>query len=61
MELHRLDRDPGESTNLVQEHPAVAAEMLKRLQKFRRLKTDGIPDFLEGKKGFVAPVDWVIE
>ena len=60
VELHRLDRDPGESTNLVQEHPAVAAEMLKRLQKFRRLKIDGIPDFLEGKKGFVAPVDWVI-
>jgi arylsulfatase A-like enzyme len=61
VELLHLDRDPGESTNLVQEHPAVAAEMLKRLQKFRRLKIDGIPDFLEGKKGFVAPMDWVIE
>ncbi|HIE95728.1 MAG: arylsulfatase [Fuerstiella sp.] len=61
VELFRLDRDPSESTNLLQDHPDVAAAMLQRLQAFRRLKIDGIPNFLEGKQGFEAPRDWVIE
>ncbi len=61
VELFRLDRDPFESKNLLKDHPGVAAAMLKRLQVFRRLKIDGIPDFLEGKKGFEAPRDWMIE
>ncbi len=61
VELFRLDRDPSESKNLLKDHPGVAAAMLKRLQVFRRLKIDGIPDFLEGKKGFEAPRDWMIE
>ncbi len=61
VELFRLDRDPSESKNLSSKHPDVVAAMLKRLQAFRRLKIDGIPPFLEGKKGFEAPKDWVIE
>lgn len=60
VELFRLDNDPAEATNLVEKHPEVAADMLKRMQEHRRLKISGIPDFLEGKKGFVAPKDWVI-
>ena len=60
IELFRLDRDPGEQTDLVAEHPDVAARFLERLQEFRRLKIKGIPDFREGRKGFVAPKDWVI-
>ncbi len=61
VELFRLDRDPSESKNLLQDHPGVAAAMLKRLQAFRRLKIDGIPDFREGRQGFEAPKDWMIE
>jgi arylsulfatase A-like enzyme len=61
VELFRLDRDPAESRNVLKDHPGVAAAMLKRLQTFRRLKIDGIPDFLEGKRGFEAPKDWMIE
>ena len=61
VELFRLDRDPSESKNLLKERPDVAAAMLKRLQDFRRLKIDGIPNFLEGKKGFEAPKDWMIK
>jgi len=61
VELFRLDRDPSESKNLLRDHPDVAVAMLKRLQAFRRLKIDGIPHFLEGKKGFEAPKDWLIE
>ena len=61
VELFRLDRDPSESKNLLQDHPDVAAAMLKRLQTFRRLKIDNITNFQEGRKGFKAPKDWVIE
>lgn len=61
VELFRLDLDPVESRNLLEEHPKVAADMLKRLQAHRRLKIGGVPDFLEGKKVFVAPKDWVIK
>ncbi len=61
VELFRLDFDPSESKNLLKERPDVAAAMLKRLQGFRRLKIDGIPNFLEGKEGFEAPKDWMIK
>ena len=61
MNLFRLDRDPSESKNLLQDQPIIAAAMLKRLQTFRRLKIDGIPNFLEGKTGFEAPKDWKIQ
>jgi arylsulfatase B len=61
VELFRLDRDPSESKNVLQDHPDVAAAMLKRLQAFRRLKIDGFPSFQEGRKGFKAPKDWMIE
>ena len=61
VELFRLDHDPSESKNLLNVHPGIAAAMLKRLQAFRRLKIDGIPDFLDGKNGFKAPQDWMIE
>ena len=61
VELFRLDSDPGESKNLLAEHPGVAADMLKRLQAFRRLKIKGVPHYLEGRREFKAPKDWVIE
>ena len=61
LELFRLDRDPGEETNLATEHPDVAARLLRRLQEFRRLKIDGVPGFREGREGFVAPKDWKIQ
>ncbi len=61
VELFRLDRDPSESKTLLNDHPDVAAAMLKRLQAFRRLKIDGIPHYHEGRQGFAAPKDWVIK
>jgi len=60
VELFRLDRDPGETTNLVAEHPDVAARLLERLRRFRRLRMDGAPDFREGSEGFKPPKEWMI-
>jgi arylsulfatase A-like enzyme len=61
VELFRLDRDPGEETNLASEHPKIVAQLLTRLKEFRSLKIDGVPDFRQGRKGFKAPKDWVIK
>jgi len=61
VELFRLDRDPGEQTNLASQHPETVAQLLKRLKEFRSLKIDGVPDFRQGRKGFKAPKDWVIK
>jgi len=44
VELFRLDRDPGEQTNLAAEHREVVAQLLKRLKEFRRLKIDGVAE-----------------
>ena len=60
VELFRLDRDPGETSNLAADQPERSAAMLERLREHRRLKIADIPDFLDGKNGFVAPKDWLI-
>jgi arylsulfatase B len=60
LELYDLENDPGESKNLASSNPDQAQAMLERLRKHRQLKLKKIPDFLEGKKGFVAPKDWKI-
>ena len=61
IELYRLDRDPGEATNLAAEQPEIVARLLRRLHEFRRLKIDGVPGFRDGSEGFVAPKDWKIK
>ena len=61
VELFRLDRDPGEHTNLAVEHPGIVAQLLERLKEFRRLKIEGIPNYQEGREGFIAPKEWKIE
>jgi len=61
LELFRLDRDPGEQTDLAAKHPEILEQLLKRLKEFRRLKIDGVPDFRQDRQGFKAPKDWVIK
>ena len=61
MELFNLAKDPTESNNLLKTESTRAAAMLTKLQEHRRLKIDGIPDFMESRKGFVAPKDWIIK
>jgi arylsulfatase B len=61
VELFRLDNDPSETKNIAAEHPDIVDRLLKRLQEFRRLKISGVPDYQEGRQGFKAPKDWLIE
>jgi arylsulfatase B len=60
IELFNLEKDPGEASNLASKNAGRVTAMLGRMQDHRRLKIKGIPDFLEGKKGFVAPKEWLI-
>ena len=60
IELFRIDGDPAEKTNLAAENPQVVTRLLQRLKEFRSLKIDNIPDCYAGRKGFVAPKDWLI-
>lgn len=60
VELFHLDRDPGEKTDLIREHPKIAAELLKRLKEFLRERIEGMPHYDEGREGFKAPKDWII-
>jgi arylsulfatase A-like enzyme len=60
IELFHLLKDPAESKDLAGKEPERVAAMLKRMKAHRRLKIEGIPHFLEGKEGFVAPKNWLI-
>ncbi len=60
VELYQMARDPSETTNLAKEEPEIVSRLLAELHVFRRLKIGGIPDFREGREGFVAPKDWKI-
>ncbi len=61
VELFRIDRDLGERENLAAKKPKTLARLLVRLQTHRRLKISGVPSFREGRKGFKAPLNWVID
>jgi len=61
VELFRLGQDPGETTNLAAERPAIVARLLKSLKEFRRLKPDGVPPYTPKPQGFKAPKDWMIK
>lgn len=60
IELFNLERDPGEQTDLSASEPELTRNLLRSLQDHRRLKIDGIPNFLDGKQGFEPPKDWLI-
>ena len=61
VELFHLDRDPAEENNIVAQHPELAEQLLQRLKEHRRLKIQGVPDYMEGRRGFKAPEDWLIQ
>ena len=60
IELFRLDTDPAEKNDVSFQHKKRTARMLESLRNHRRLKIPGIPDFMEGRQGFVAPENWTI-
>ncbi|MBW2273958.1 MAG: sulfatase-like hydrolase/transferase [Deltaproteobacteria bacterium] len=60
-ELYRIDRDPGETTNLADRHPERVTELLDDLRAFRALQPGkGVAAYPVGQEGFVAPTDWQV-
>jgi arylsulfatase A-like enzyme len=60
VELFQIDGDPNEETNLAAEQSETVDRLIRRLRTFRSWKTDGVPAYSDGRKGFVAPNDWII-
>lgn len=58
--LFDLDDDPCETTDVIDEHPHVASELLEEMQEFRRHRPDegGVPAYSVGSDGFEAPSEW---
>jgi arylsulfatase A-like enzyme len=54
VELYDLARDPGETTNLADQHPAVVAEMQQRIQALSRDAAK--PLFFEAVMGVAKPI-----
>ena len=60
--LFRIDRDPNETTNLLKQHPKVAADLAKKLITFRRLQPEtSVEIYGAGRGQFKAPKDWRVK
>ena len=56
-----VELDPFEKTNLAKKHPDVVKRMYQKVKAFRELQPpDGVPPYAEGRKGFVAPKEWLM-
>jgi arylsulfatase A-like enzyme len=61
LELYDLEADPGEQNDLAVKHPDVVARLHQRLREFGKLQKAGVGNYDEGRAGFRAPKDWIIE
>ncbi len=61
LELYDLETDPGEQTDCAGGHPELVASLHRRLREFGRLQRPGGHGYAEGRAGFRAPKDWIIE
>ena len=60
MELYKLDADLQEKNNLLEEKPDLGKELFNALLGFHALQENPVEQFNVGRKGFVAPRDWMI-
>ncbi len=61
VELYNLDSDPAEQTDLASERPEVVSRLSQRLREFGKLRKPGVGAYDEGRAGFRAPKDWIVE
>ena len=59
-ELYDLANDPYETKDVLAGHHLEASMLMLKLNEFTLWGIDGVPVYSEGRKGFVAPKDWVI-
>ncbi len=61
LELYDLEADPGERNDCARLHPDLVARLHQRLREFGQLQKSAGHGYAEGRDGFRAPKDWVIE
>jgi arylsulfatase B len=61
LELYDLKSYPAEATDVANKHPEIVARLHKRLREFGKLQKPGVGAYTDGRAGFRAPKDWVIE
>lgn len=60
-ELYDLEADPAETDDLAARQPKRVAGMSRRLREFGAWGRPGVTSYREGREGFTAPKNWVIE
>lgn len=60
--LFNILEDPAESSNVKASHPEIYLGLKRAVKPYDEIKpTRMVPPYGEGKKGFVAPKDWMIK
>jgi hypothetical protein len=59
--LFRIDTDPNEKQNVINDHQKLAAELLEFVKPYDAIQPAvPMPDYGVGQKGFVAPKEWKV-
>lgn len=61
LELYDLTEDITESHNVAEQHLEKVKELHQKLREFGTWQKPGIAPYDEGREGFVAPKDWIIQ
>ena len=61
-QLFRIDTDPNEKLNIIDEHQKIADELLLFVRTYDSIQpTIPMPDYGVGREGFVAPKEWKVQ
>lgn len=61
LELYDLAADPGETRDLAAREPGRVRDLHARLREFGTWQQPGVGAYSEGREGFRAPKDWIID
>jgi hypothetical protein len=61
LELYDLSTDPAEASDISERHPQIVTRMHEQIRSFGKLGRPGIGAYAEGRDGFRAPRDWILE
>ncbi len=61
LELYDLSSDPAEATDLAAQQPDIVQQTHRLLREFGTWQKPGVSAYAEGRAGFKAPKDWLIE
>lgn len=60
-ELYDLSKDPAEASDVAGANPEIVARLRGELQRFFSWSKEGVSNYDEGRAGFKAPKDWIVQ